>query len=575
MATLQELESALIKADAAGNADDAKVFADEIRRMRAESGYGWQRDNPAVALGAGLGAGVGQVALGAQHYLGKGLRAVGLDSAGDWLVNDAAAGKKKLQSELQPYRNASPVSATVGEIGGNIAATGGPLRLIGKGLGAVGSVIPGLAPLGEAVATSGLRAGGLTGARGFATRAAGGAGAGGISAGLVDPESAGKGAMIGGATPGVLQALGKAGDLAATGVRSIAAAPPLANRALELGAPIGIADISSNGMVRGARSILNDTLLSGGVGARQNAAKQDWFNRQVGKTFGADADSLTPEVMDAAKKRLGGEFDRIWSNNNLRVDDDLLNSLSRLRRDSSMLADGERNRMLHHIDDIESRVVSAPDGGMMIPGDVANRFQSSLRSTADKAQGFLKQGLDDLRQTVIGGFNRSVSPEDAAALRLTQGQYKALKTVQPLINKAEASVAGRSPGDVSPTLLSQAVVNSYKNGVAKSPLTELSQIGQRFLVDRTPKTGGSARALMQNAAIGGAIGTGAWFNPLTLLTIPTGVGLNMVLASPKLARGLLAGAAQMPAQGLLAGPNATGGLLGLGVRGLPHLGTGQ
>lgn len=34
MATLQELESALIKADAAGNADDAKVFADEIRRMR-------------------------------------------------------------------------------------------------------------------------------------------------------------------------------------------------------------------------------------------------------------------------------------------------------------------------------------------------------------------------------------------------------------------------------------------------------------------------------------------------------------------------------------------------------------
>ena len=35
MATIEELSAALIKADAAGNAADAKVFADEIRRMRA------------------------------------------------------------------------------------------------------------------------------------------------------------------------------------------------------------------------------------------------------------------------------------------------------------------------------------------------------------------------------------------------------------------------------------------------------------------------------------------------------------------------------------------------------------
>ena len=35
MATLAQLESALIKADAAGNTADAKALADEIRRMRA------------------------------------------------------------------------------------------------------------------------------------------------------------------------------------------------------------------------------------------------------------------------------------------------------------------------------------------------------------------------------------------------------------------------------------------------------------------------------------------------------------------------------------------------------------
>lgn len=37
MATIEELSAALIKADAAGNSADAKVFADEIRRMRAQA----------------------------------------------------------------------------------------------------------------------------------------------------------------------------------------------------------------------------------------------------------------------------------------------------------------------------------------------------------------------------------------------------------------------------------------------------------------------------------------------------------------------------------------------------------
>ena len=37
MASLEELSAALIKADAAGNAADAKVFADEIRRVQSQN----------------------------------------------------------------------------------------------------------------------------------------------------------------------------------------------------------------------------------------------------------------------------------------------------------------------------------------------------------------------------------------------------------------------------------------------------------------------------------------------------------------------------------------------------------
>ena len=35
MATLEQLSAALIKADAAGNAEDAKAFADAIRQMQS------------------------------------------------------------------------------------------------------------------------------------------------------------------------------------------------------------------------------------------------------------------------------------------------------------------------------------------------------------------------------------------------------------------------------------------------------------------------------------------------------------------------------------------------------------
>ena len=49
MATLEQLSAGLVKADAAGNAADAKVFADEIRRIRSTT-----PDAPKAALDRGI-----------------------------------------------------------------------------------------------------------------------------------------------------------------------------------------------------------------------------------------------------------------------------------------------------------------------------------------------------------------------------------------------------------------------------------------------------------------------------------------------------------------------------------------
>lgn len=144
-----------------------------------------------AALGGAIGQGVGNVALGAQNLAGMGLEKIGLEQAGKWLQENAAAGKAKLQSEIDPYQAQYPITVGTGRIGGEIVAT----LPVGGALGKAASLLPGTSGLVTA-----LRTGGMAGPN-MATRMAGGAAVGGASAALVNPEDAGTGAAIGAAIP--------------------------------------------------------------------------------------------------------------------------------------------------------------------------------------------------------------------------------------------------------------------------------------------------------------------------------------------------------------------------------------
>jgi len=176
------------------------------------------------SLGAGLGKGVGTVALGAQDLVGMGLEKLGAESAGKWLQSDAASGRQKLASEVAPYKQANPMTTGGGELAGEIAATlpvGGALA---KGVTKAASYTPSIAskvnPLVEALRTGGFSAGGMTGAGGLAVRGVGGAATGGASAALVNPDDAGLGAAIGGALPVVGKGLAVGGSSIGRALRS-------------------------------------------------------------------------------------------------------------------------------------------------------------------------------------------------------------------------------------------------------------------------------------------------------------------------------------------------------------------
>ena len=106
-----------------------------------------------------------------------------------------------------------------GKIGGEILGTAGA----GGVLGNVAARLGASTPVVQAITSSGFSAGGRTGLAGMATRAAGGALTGGVTAAAVNPEDAATGAALGAALPIAVQGAGKVAGAIGRGVRNMRA----------------------------------------------------------------------------------------------------------------------------------------------------------------------------------------------------------------------------------------------------------------------------------------------------------------------------------------------------------------
>ena len=395
-----------------------------------------------------------------------------------------------------------------GKLGAEVAGTlgvGGALANGVRGIAGLAGVSRAASPLADAIASGGMRIGPNAPANKLAQlaiRGAGGAIAGGASTNFVDPNSTATGALIGGALPVGVAGAGKLGQLVGQSVGVNPRAAEIGRLAQQYDIPVTAADVSGS-TTKALRSVLADLPIVGGVGAAARDNQQKAYNRAVGGTFGASSESLTPEVVDAAKGRLGKEFDRIWNGNNLQVDEKFIDGLINLRYQADKLPAQSGSSVLKEIDDVLSKVQTRGDDQLVIPGEVANKFQSYLRRRAEGSVE-LRNELGDLRKSIIGAFNRSVSPEDSAALTQTRTQYKAFKTVEPLLTGAELGAAGRVPGDVPYALLPGAVRKGYADPTG-TPLGDLSLVGSNLLADRVARTGGSTRAAIQNTLLGASV----------------------------------------------------------------------
>lgn len=426
----------------------------------------------------------------------------------------------------------------------------------GKALGVVGQALPALAIPAAAGAPvlSGIGAGALTG----------------FMAPIGPGESATANTVLGAGLGGALPLAFKG---AQSMLRPDAATAEAAAKAAANNIPIAAGDLSKNRFVQAARSFTNDLPVIGLPGQMLKEQQQAALNRAVGGTFGSAEARLTPDVIDAARSRMGSEFDRLWGRNNLTVDAPVFAKLTQLQAMVADLPKAQASKMQSEIDNFLSKMNPNAAGAPEVSGEAANYFQQWLRKqSAGQQGGPLQEAFSDLRKTVIDAFNRSIGPQDAAALTRNRTQYKAFKTVEPLLDKGVVGTAGRTAGDIPAALLPEAVRGSYSglsSQTAAPQLADLAQVASRFMVDRTAQTGGSPRAMLQNMGLGGALlGGGAAIGGggSAALGAAGAGGLNWLLNSPAMARALLNSS---PQRGLLGAPNARellkeAGLLSIG-----------
>ena len=215
-----------------------------------------------------------------------------------------------------------------------------------------------------------------------------------------------------------------------------------------------------------------------GNAKRQTQLRQ--FNAAVARTFGEQADSITPEVMARAKSRLGQEFNDVFARNNILADQQLLDDLGDIQlRATTNLADAQANDVGKAISAVLNE---ANKNAGVLNGRKYHAFTSeggALKVLTGNADPNIKFYGRQVREALDNAFERFASPEDVARLQVAKDQYRNMKTVQDIVPKAtEGNI-----GNISPALLLGRVMANDKNMAytGGGKLGSLAQGGQLFL----------------------------------------------------------------------------------------------
>jgi hypothetical protein len=296
----------------------------------------------------------------------------------------------------------------------------------------------------------------------------------------------------------------------------------MVSKAGQYGIPLSAAQKTGNTALRWIDSALDNLPFTADRQAVQKGAQQKAFNRAAGGMVGADADNLTPEVLNSVKQTLGSGFNDLASRNRLNFDNATLQSIADAKMNLQRYETGDVQMIAsNYLDDIMTKV--EPDG--TISGDAYRKWDSAIsKQIRNTNNGDLRYALSESRDIIRNAMDDSISPADSAAWRDLRKKYAQTQILADVTKNT-------ATGDVSPASLLQAVNRQSKNAKFSGggELGDLARVGKETL-QKLPDSGTAQRSFWMNALTGGGLGA-------------VGVGGLAGLISPLTLAGAAAGAA--------------------------------
>lgn len=348
---------------------------------------------------------------------------------------------------------------------------------------------------------------------------------------------------------GAANAIGRA-------VRPVQSALPpplagLAGKADDLGIPLTVAQKTGSRPLAITESVLENLPFTADRQLASKATQRTAFNRAALSTIGENADLATPEVLSAAKTRIGQNFKDLSARNVVGLDDDFVNALNQVR---DSVTDFSSSKISESVDKAMKLVAKGQISGkeyQKVRSSLGKQAQSAFNSDAE-----LGQALKSIKSALDEAATKSISEADKEAWTVARQQWQALKVIE---KAAAPTSADAVAGNISPAKLAQAlnaIDKNFKFGKGQKDLGDIARIGQAFIKDQVPNSGTAQRQFYQQALenpmklIPGAAGMGSV--PIQAL-MQSGAGQNYLTRGLFPLTGPMALAGKVGQRGLASG----------------------
>lgn len=231
-----------------------------------------------------------------------------------------------------------------------------------------------------------------------------------------------------------------------------------------------------------------DTILGPSKLLDQQGSK---FTSAVLKFLRLDADRASTDVMSELKRRTSQTYDDLTSRVPTLADKTLVQQLSDAKT-QILTKESEAAPIATTIDSIMADIQAGTNGkGPFLPGEAAQSTRAALGRSQLSQNSSIAHWAGEVKEILDDAFERSASPQDAAAMRQVRADVQKTKQIEPAIGP---------DGIISPAKLYQQLTTKSNRGQrvyggGDQSLVELAKAAKDVLPERLGNSGTTQRGM--------------------------------------------------------------------------------